>query len=235
MRLKPICIIPAREGSKGVIGKNIRKLGDKPLIAYAIQSAINSNLFSHVIVTTDSVKIAEVAKNYNAEVPFMRPKELASDFTTMSDTLLHVIKGLKKKYEFDTIVYRDCTCPFIDKDDIRGSLNLFYSSDCDAVYTGVIAHPNPYFGMGELGKDGYLVIPKSTSQEINRRQDAPIVYNLDGMVVLDSKEFEKSKKMFTCKSIQYEISKEHGHMIDSEFDFKIAELICENRDLFNSM
>jgi len=226
--MKPICIIPARGGSKGVPSKNIRLLGGKPLIAHTIESTLHSKIFSHVIVTTDSKKIAEISQNFGAEVPFMRPKELATDIATTPDVLLHAIEELYAKgYEFDTVVMRDCTCPFIDKADIQGSLDLFSSSDCDTVYAGIRAHPNPYFGMGEVNSDGYLVIPKKTQREINRRQDAPMVFDLDGLIVFDAKNFLNNKVLFTAKSLVFEISKEHGHMIDFEFDFIVAELLYE--------
>ena len=87
--MKPICFIGARGGSKGVPGKNIKKLAGKPLIAYSIESAINSKLFSHVIVSTDDKKIANVARKYGAEVPFMRPKNLATDTIGFDAVLLH--------------------------------------------------------------------------------------------------------------------------------------------------
>ena len=93
--MKPICIIAARGGSKGVPKKNIRLLGKKPLIAYTIESAIKSKLFCDVIVSTENKKIASIAKKYGATVPFYRPKKLATDNASMDDVLLDVIKKLK--------------------------------------------------------------------------------------------------------------------------------------------
>ena len=93
--MKPICIIAARGGSKGVPKKNIRLLGKKPLIAHTIESAINSNLFSNVIVSTENKKIASIAKKYGARVPFYRSKRLAADNISMDDVLMDVIKKLK--------------------------------------------------------------------------------------------------------------------------------------------
>ena len=89
---KPICIIPARAGSKGVQKKNIRTIGGKPLISYTIKSALDSKIFSHVIVSTDDKKIAAIAKKCGAEVPFMRPKYLATDNIPLEPVLLHTIK-----------------------------------------------------------------------------------------------------------------------------------------------
>ena len=100
--LKPICIIPARGGSKGVKRKNIRPLGGKPLIAYALESAINSNLFQDVVVTTEDEEIANISKNFGANVPFIRPQELATDLATTEEVLIHTINELKRlEFKFD--------------------------------------------------------------------------------------------------------------------------------------
>ena len=223
-------MILARGGSKGIPNKNIRILGDKPLIAHTISSAIKSDIFSHVIVSTDSDEIALISKKFGAEVPFIRPKELATDESNPIDVLLHAINQLyEQNFEFELVVMRDCTCPFIDKQDIQGCLDLFISSECDTAYSAILAHPNPYFGMGELNSDGFLEAPKTLNKKISYRQDAPVVYDLDGMLIFNAKKFLESKTLFTNKTLPYEISKEHGHMIDFEFDFKVAELLYKSR------
>jgi CMP-N,N'-diacetyllegionaminic acid synthase len=229
--MKPICIIPARAGSKGVKGKNIRKLNGNPLISYAIKSALNSNLFSHVFVSTEDLKISKIAKKYGAEIPFLRPKNLAKDNSDIIDTLYYTIKKLEINYTFNSVMLRDCTCPFIDYNDMKKLINLFKKNNCHSVYSGVLAHPNPYFGMGELNLKQYLFTPKKTKKIIYRRQDAPKVYNLDGIVLFNSKIFMKEKKLLTNKSKVIEITKEHGHMIDSEFDFSVAELLMKNNSI----
>ena len=226
--LKPICIIPARGGSKGVKRKNIRPLGGKPLIAYTLESAINSNLFQDVIVTTEDEEIANISKNFGANVPFIRPQELATDLTTTEEVLIHTINELKRLgFEFDTIMLRDCTVPFIDEQDMKNALKLFFENECDAVFGAINAHPNPYFGMMELNEDGYLIKSKIPKNDVTRRQDAPVVYSVDGMFILNADFFLKTKKISAGNIIPYELSKEHGHMIDFEFDFKVAKLLIE--------
>ncbi len=217
--MKIICIIPARGGSKGVKGKNIRNLNGKPLISYAIESALNSNFFSNVFVSTEDQKISKIAKNFGAEVPFLRPKKLAHDNSDILDTLHYTIKKLESDYSFDSVMLRDCTCPFIDYKDMKNVINSYKKNNCDSVYSGILAHPNPYFGMGELNSKQYIFTPKKTKRTIYRRQDAPKVYNLDGIVLFDSKKFMKTKKLLTNKSKIVEITKRHGHMIDFEYDF----------------
>ena len=96
--MKPVCIIPARGGSKGIPKKNIRKIGGKPLIAYTIKKAKKSKIFSHIVVSTEDKEIALIAKRYGAEVPFMRPKYLATDSVTTDDVLVHAVKELFKNH-----------------------------------------------------------------------------------------------------------------------------------------
>ena len=123
--MKSICFIGARGGSKGVLKKNTRLLNGKPLISYTIESALNSNIFRNVIVSTENEEIAKIAKKYGAEVPFMRPKKLATDKAGMYEVILHGINNLKSLgYNFDILVNRDCTVPFIRNKDIVGTINL---------------------------------------------------------------------------------------------------------------
>ena len=107
---KSICFIAARAGSKGVPGKNIRILNGKPLIAHSIEAALDSKIFSSVIVSTEDKKIARIAKEYGAEIPFIRPKKLSTDAVGGEEVLLHGIKKLfSLGYNFDIVQMRDCT------------------------------------------------------------------------------------------------------------------------------
>jgi CMP-N,N'-diacetyllegionaminic acid synthase len=228
--VKPICVIAARGGSKGVPNKNIRKLGDIPLIAHSIKTAISSNLFSSVIVSTENSKIAEISKQYGADVPFLRPKKLATDNASMTDVLLHTITELRKlNYNFDTIVNRDCTVPFIDKKDIQGAIRKYYSKSCNLVCGVYKQHHNPYFNMMEITKGEYMDFSKKLKKQITGRQNSPIVYQLNGLFVLNVENFLKTKKFYSTKIIPYEISVEHGFMIDTEFEFQIAEMVTKKR------
>jgi N-acylneuraminate cytidylyltransferase/CMP-N,N'-diacetyllegionaminic acid synthase len=228
--LKPICVIAARGGSKGVPNKNIRKLGDIPLIAHSIKTAISSNLFSSVIVSTENSKIAKISKQYGADVPFLRPKKLATDNASMTDVLLHTITELRKlNYNFDTIVNRDCTVPFIDKKDIQGAIRKYYSKSCNLVCGVYKQHHNPYFNMMEITKGDYMDFSKKLKKQITGRQNSPIVYQLNGLFVLNVENFLKSKKFYSTKIIPYEISAEHGFMIDTEFEFQIADMVTKKR------
>ncbi len=228
--MKPICIIAARGGSKGVPNKNIRLLGKKPLIAHTIESAIKSKLFSSVIVSTENKKIADIAKKYGATVPFYRPKKLATDNASMDDVLLDVIKKLKLlEYEFEVVVNRDCTAPFIQNSDIKASINLLDRKKCDAVVAGYNTHLNPYFNMMEKNANGYLEFSKKSKKIIESRQNAPIVYQLTGLHTFNVKQFLKYKRIYMPKILPLEILHKTGLMIDTEFEFQIANQIAKKQ------
>ncbi len=231
--MKAICFISARGGSKGIPRKNIMELGNKPLIAYAIESALETKIFSDVIVSTEDEEIAKISNKYGAKTPFMRSTELSDDLTHPEEVLIDGIKKLHELgYAFDIVVMRDCTVPFITKNQIIGAVELLKKSDCDGVFAAIKAHPNPYFGMMELNQNNFLEMSKTTVKPIKRRQDAPIVYMVEGLFIFKTDKLLKEKKMFTSKILAYEIPKLHGHMIDFEIDFKIAECLLENKSIF---
>jgi len=228
--LKPICFIGARGGSKGLTRKNLKLLGKKPLIAHTIESAINSKIFSSVIVSTEDEEIASISKKYGAEVPFLRPKKLATDSTSMTDVMLHGLNQLRSiGYKFEIFVNRDCTVPFLRSKDIKNSILLLKKRKCDAVFCVYKQHHNPYFNMMEKNSKGYLQFVKNPNDRPNRRQDAPIVYQLNGSFAYDVNKFLKFKNPFPPKSLPFEIPYETGLMIDTEFEFKIAELLLSHK------
>lgn len=223
--MKPICLICARGGSKGIPNKNIRNIAGKPLISHTIESALNSKLFSHVVVSTENKKIADISKKYGAEVPFMRPKKLAQDDTPIGDVFIHAINKLYSLgYKFDIFVNRDCTVPFIKNSDMKQVIGLLKRKKCDAVYGVYRQHLNPYFNMMEINKTGYLQLSKKLKKRPKSRQKAPIVFQLNGLFAYDAKKFLKFGDPIMPKALPFEISAESGLMIDTEIEFKIAEM-----------
>ena len=224
--MKPICLICARGGSKGVPNKNIRIISKKPLIAHTITSAINSKLFSHVVVSTENKNIAQISKKYGAEVPFIRPKKLALDTTPVGDVFIHAIKKLYSLgYEFEIFVNRDCTVPFIKNTDIKKTIDLLKNKKCDAVYGVYRQHLNPYFNMMEKNKEGYLRLSKKLKKRPKSRQKAPIVFQLNGLFTFDAKKFLNQGDPIMANALPHEISPESGLMIDTEIEFKMAEVL----------
>ena len=224
--MKPICFIGARGGSKGVPKKNIRIIAGKPLIAHTIQKAIKSGIFSQVIVSTEDTKIATIAKKYGAEVPFRRPKNLATDIATMEDVLVHGLKKLLSLgYKFDIFVLLDVTAPFIRIKDIFGTIRLLRKKKCDAVFGVYQQHFNPYFNMMELNSKGFLKLVKSKGERPGSRQEAPIVYQFFGLYTFDTKKFLKRGKVIMPKILPYEVPLETALMIDTELELQMAKLM----------
>ena len=227
---KPICFIAARGGSKGVTRKNIRLLAGKPLIAYAIESSIKSKIFSHVVVSTEDKEIARISQKFGAEVPFLRPKKLATDSTGMTEVVLHGLKKLHALgYDFDTFVNRDCTVPFLRNKDVAGSIRLLKRKNCNAVFGVYRQHLNPYFNIMELDSNGFLKLVKNKGKRSVSRQTAPIVYQLNGLFVYNTEKFFKYRNDILLNALPYEIPIETGFMIDTEFEFKLAEFIIQKK------
>lgn len=231
--MKPVCLIPARGGSKGLHRKNIKTLAGKPLITHAIKSSLNSKIFSTVVVSTEDKKIASIAKKYGAEVPFLRPKKLASDSASMDDVVMHSIRKLRSLgYNFDILVNRDCTAPFIKNSDIEGMIRLLRKKRCNLVVAAYKTHLNPYFNMMETDSNGYLKFSKRTTKKIENRQNAPIVYQLNGVFAMNVHQFMKYGRTYMPKILPYEISPARGLMIDTEFEFQIANSMAKKKITF---
>lgn len=226
--MKPICLIAARGGSKGVPRKNIRMLANKPLIAHTIEKSLDSGIFSNVIVSTEDQEIAKVAKKYGAEIPFMRPKNLARDSTGMAEVMIHAVTKLQSLgYDFEIFVNRDCTVPFIRNSDIKSSIKLLKKTKCDAVYGVYVQHFNPYFNIMEMGKNGYLEFSKKMKIKPTRRQDAPKVFQLNGLFTYNTKQFLKFRNQYPPKGLPIIIPAETGIMIDTELEFRLVEMIMK--------
>jgi len=228
--MKPICFIAARGGSRGVENKNIRIIGGKPLIAHTIEKAIKSKIFSHVIVSTDSKRIVCISKKFNAEIPFMRPKNLATHNADGKDVILHGIKKLNSLgYKFDILVSLDCTVPFIKISDIKRSIELMKKKKSSVICSVYEQHLNPYFNIAEINSKGYLQLAKSKKNRPKNRQDAPKVYQMNGLYTINTKDFVKNGKKIFDKMHPLVVDIETGLMIDTKFEFKLAELIMKNK------
>lgn len=224
-----LCIIPARQGSKGLPGKNIKELLGKPLIAYTIEQARHSKYIDRVIVSTDSNEIADIAKKHGADVPFMRPKEYAADESSIFDVLLHAIDWMenKEKYFFDILVLLHVTSPLRDAKDIDNCIELLVKRNADNVFSVTPAHRNPYFNMVEVSKDGKVRLVKKGDFVI--RQSAPEVFDMNASIYVWWKDILKEKKATLLKkSLIYIMPKERSVDIDDAIDFKIAEMLLKD-------
>jgi len=224
--MKSIAIIPARSGSKGLKDKNIRDLNGKPLLAYSIESALDSHMFTVVHVSTDSAIYADIAKKYGADVPFLR-SEFASSDTASS---WEVVKEVLLKYEkigktFDTFVLLQPTSPLRTGNDIinayklkeeKGAITIV--SVCEMDHSPLQSNTLP----DNLSMDGF------EREEVKnlRRQDMPTYYRFNGAIYLsDVDHFIETGDIYEKECYAYIMDRRASVDIDDEMDFKIAEVL----------
>lgn len=226
--MKVVAFIFARGGSKGLPGKNVKPLAGKPLIAWSIEHARAVQRIGRVIVSTDSSEIAEVALAYGAEVPFMRPKELALDDSPEWLAWRHALDYLRASDGClpDAMVSVPTTAPLRLPVDIDNCLDQYEKGDADMVITVTDAHRSPYFNMVKANADGTvgLVIPPPAS--IARRQDVPTVFDMTTVAYVARPEFVMSHKAtFEGRVRAVHVPAERAIDIDTLLDFKFAEFL----------
>jgi CMP-N,N'-diacetyllegionaminic acid synthase len=229
--MRILCTICARGGSKGVSNKNIKLLHGKPLIAHTIEQALNTKLINRVVVSTDSEEIVNIAKRHGAEVPFIRPSDLATDYTPKLPVIQHAVEYCIKNMGFgpDYVVDLDPTSPLRTIKDIENCINLIKSnSNCDSVITGYRSNKNPYFNMVETGKDGFAKLCKQADVQITDRQSAPIVFAMNASIYVWKTEILLNQNNILSGRVKLvEMPEGRSIDIDSEVDFKLVELIMK--------
>lgn len=181
--LKVLALIPARGGSKGIKDKNIYDIDGKPLIAYSIIAAQNSKYVDDVVITTDSEKIKEVSESFGANVPFLRPAELASDNSKTIDAVVHATNTLKELgRDYDILLLLQPTCPLRTTEDIDNSLELFVSKGCVALVSVNKVKEHPIL-MRKINEDGIMDNLLNLPSTI-RRQDMPPIYKVNGSIYI---------------------------------------------------
>jgi len=232
-----IAFVFARGGSKGVPGKNLRDLGGMPLIAYSIQTALECTLINRVVVSTDDEKIASVACQYGAEVPFIRPLELAGDCSNEYDSWKHAITTFEEIYreKIDVFVSLPPTSPLRSVTDVENCIREHEETDADIVITVKKATRSPYFNMVSNDEKGYshLVNLAPDGMRYNRRQDVPVVYDMTTVGYVSSPGFIlNSDSIFSGKVKSVLVPDERAIDIDTMLDLKFAKfLIAEKGDL----
>jgi CMP-N-acetylneuraminic acid synthetase len=230
--MKAVGFIFARGGSKGLPGKNILALAGKPLIAWSIEHAQAVQRIERVIVSTDSREIADVAREFGAEVPFLRPKELAQDNTPEWFAWRHALNYFKEAegYLPEVMVSIPATAPLRSVLDIDNCLDEYEKGNVDLVITVAEAYRNPFFNMVKKNLDGTvgLVIPPAST--VTRRQDAPAVYDMATVAYVIKPEIVLShESIFEGRVAMVEIPRERAIDIDTAMDFKIAEFYLSQR------
>jgi CMP-N-acetylneuraminic acid synthetase len=234
--MKPYVVgfIFARGGSKTVPYKNIRLLAGKPLIAYAIETALASTLIDRVIVSTEDAEIASVSIKYGAEVLFIRPKELAQDNSLEWFAWQHAIRTLEAtegERKMDVFVSIPPTAPLRAVEDVDACIRMLLRSDADIVITVKEADRNPYFNMVLLSKQGVARLVLSSDQPIYRRQDAPHVYDMTTVAYAARPDFVlKGHSIFEGKVRAVVVPRERALDIDTELDFRFSEFLLGGKE-----
>ena len=218
--MKNLCIIPARGGSKRIPRKNIKPFLGKSIIAYSIEAALKSGLFTEVMVSTDDEEIAEVAKQYGAKVPFMRSAETANDFASTADVLKEVLaKYQELGQEFDNFCCFYATAPLVQSKDVVSAYERLQSSDFTCVYP-VVQFSYPIWRCLDISDNGTMT-RHWPEFENSRSQDLPKEYHDSGTFY-----WYKTKEWLSGKNkiggiIVDEVAVQD---IDNETDWKLAEM-----------
>ena len=230
--MKAVAFIFARGGSKGLPGKNIRPLNGKPLIAWSIEHALAVPRIDRVIVSTDSDEIAELARQYGAEVPFMRPAELAGDNSPEWLAWRHALNYLKESTGAlpEVMVSVPTTAPLRLPIDIENCLDMYKKGNADMVITVTDAHRSPYFNMVKTDADGSVGLVNPPQSTIARRQDAPVVYDMATVCYVANPEFVMAHdSIFEGRVKAVHVPTERAIDIDTLLDFQIVESLLNIR------
>lgn len=223
---KILAIIPARGGSKGLPGKNIRTIAGKPLIAWSIDAAKESHYVDELIISTDSIEIAAIAKDWGAQVPFQRPAVLATDEAKTIDVILHAINlAQSSSSHFNLVLVLQPTSPLRTGEDIDNAVELFFEKNASAVVSVCKTEHHPWWS-NTLPRNGHMKNFLRPDIINTNRQALPTYYRLNGAIYLADIYFLKQKKSFITEgTFAYLMPLDHSVDIDNAIDFKLAETL----------
>jgi N-acylneuraminate cytidylyltransferase len=229
--MKTLVVIPARGGSKGIPHKNIKLLNGKPLICYSIDVAREFTEDENICVTTDDDEIIKVVEEYGLKVPFKRPDYLATDTCGSNEVIQHAYQFFAKKgTQYDAILLLQPTSPFRKVEFLKEAVAL-YDDSIDMVTSVKLSSCNPYYDGFEEDADGLLKISKGDGT-IERRQDAPSVWQQNGSIyVINPKSLMEKGMAYFTKIRKYAMSELYSVDIDNPFDWKVAELVINEKML----
>lgn len=217
-----LAIITARGGSVGVPGKNVRLLGGYPLIEWTIRAAQRSGCFRRIVVSTDSEQIAEASLHCGAEVPFMRPADLATDAATSVDVVKHVLAEIGAVEHFGLL---QPTSPFRSASHVREAYSYFVSSGAPSLIS--LAKGKPLHWNFHLD-DARRLLPVAHAEQMGRRQDtSPVFYPNGALYLCRSEPFVAASRFYLPDSIGYEMGAIDSIDIDDHDDFALTEAIVD--------
>ena len=224
-----LAIIPARGGSKGLPGKNIKDICGKPLIAWTIEESVRSDYINDIIVSTDDEQIASIAKSYGARVPFLRPGHLASDDSLAVDTYLYTINRLEleKGNKIEDLAILQPTSPLRTTEDINGAISMFYEKEADSVISCTKEY-HPVTWHKNIGQDNRIT--PIFEDKLSNRQGLPVTYYPNGAIFVFSYNFLKTKKYYSENSYAFIMPRNRSVDIDEIDDFEYAEFLMGKRN-----
>jgi len=226
-----LAIIPARGGSKGLPGKNIKSLCGVPLICHSIKSALAASSISRVVVSTDDDQIAETAKKCGAEVPFLRPSDLANDKSMAMDAYLHMVDRIadETKKPIESFVALLPTVPLRLAEDIDEAVNIFNKNEADSVIS-VTESPVPIQWYRKITSDGILCDYLPEFNAVKNRQEWEKNYVPNGAIyVFRTEVLRATRQYYTDKTYPYIMPRERSADIDVQLDFDWAEFLLKRR------
>lgn len=229
IKSKILAVIPARGGSKGLPRKNVLTLGGKPLIAWTIESSLNSEYISKTIVSSEDDEVLNISKKYNADI-IKRPKELANDTATSESVIYHTLKELQKySLEFDYVVLLQPTSPLRNDRDIDVAFEKLFSSEATALIS-VCELDNKILKAFKENKLGFLDGISNNQYPFMRRQDLPKTYLSNGAIyIVKVDEFLHKKSFYTDKTIAFTMTETSSLDIDTKEDLlKVEKYIHED-------
>lgn len=228
-----LAIVPARAGSKGLPGKNVRMLAGKPLLAWPIAAARASTHVDRVIISTDSQAFADIAVAHGADAPFLRPAELASDTAPSIGFILHAVDTLAQAGEaYDYVVLLEPTSPLTEGSDVDAALAQLVAADADAI-VGVskLEATHPAFAVRKDGRGGITPYASASFGEMPRRQDIEPLFSLDGTLYISTVEALRRERGFChARTLGYESARHKAQEVDDLVDFICIEAIASNLD-----
>lgn len=230
--MSTVAFIFARGGSKGLPGKNIKRFSGKPLIAWSILQAKQVQGIDRVIVSTDSIEIANIAKNYGAEIPFLRPKDLSGDDTPEWKAWRHALSFLLEVEGKlpEIMISIPTTAPLRRVADIEKCLDLYKKGDTDVVITITESHRSPYFNMVKEDEKGNVSLVIKPKNRLYRRQDVPVVYDMATVAYVMNPNFiMRNEYIFDGRTKAVKVPIETSIDIDTVFDFKMAEFFFRQK------
>lgn len=222
---KLLCIIPARGGSKRIPHKNIKPFKGRPIISYAIEAALKSGVADEVMVSTDDLEIAEVAKQYGASFPFKRSDVTANDTAGVADVLVEVVSEYERRGEhFDYVMCVFAICPLIKHENIKKAYDMLLANPEAESITTMEAYSYPPQRCLEINEAGFAVMPHPEYYQW-RSQDLPKQYHDScQFAIFKTEALMRDKKMYTQHTLPFVLSELESQDIDTETDWALSEM-----------